>query len=262
MMSNSLDELWTLLNFVDKKVFANKDSFTAKFGELKSAAQLQALHAKLKPYLLRREKEHVEKSVPPKQEVLIEVELTAIQKQYYRAIYEQKTSFLCKKEAKDGPSLSNLAMELRKCCLHLFLIKGAEAELYSHFKDESAVSVIVKASAKMTLLDKLLPKLKAEGHRVLIFSQFRIMLDIIEDYLDFKQHRYGTHAPCCYHTWHVFIVLVVTAYRACGRHDHGSRAAAVHRQVHQRRGRVRDAAEHARRGRGHQPHRGRHRDHL
>lgn len=129
--------------------------------------------------------------MPPKQEILVEVELTSIQKQYYRAIYEQKTSFLCRKEAKDGPSLSNLAMELRKCCLHLFLIKGAEAELYNHFAGEAPVEVIIKASAKMTLLDKLLPKLKAEGHRVLIFSQFKIMLDIIEDYMDFRQYRCG-----------------------------------------------------------------------
>jgi chromodomain-helicase-DNA-binding protein 7 len=148
------------------------------------------LQSRLKPFLLRREKEHVEKTVPPKQEVLIEVELTAIQKQYYRAIYEQKTEFLFKKEAKDGPSLSNLAMELRKCCLHLFLIKGADKELHAHFQGESTVDVLIKASAKMTLLDKLLPKLKSEGHRVLIFSQFRIMLDIIEDYLELKQLRY------------------------------------------------------------------------
>ena len=178
------------MHFVDRKEFASRESFNKEYGNLKSAPQLKSLHAKLKPYLLRREKQHVEKSVPPKQEILIEVELTAIQKQYYRAIYEQKTSFLFQKDGKDGPSLSNLAMELRKCCLHLFLIKGAERELYKHYDGEPAVDVIIKASAKMTLLDKLLPKLKSEGHRVLIFSQFRVMLDIIEDYLEFRQFKY------------------------------------------------------------------------
>lgn len=81
-------------------------------------------------------------------------------------------------------------MELRKCCLHLFLIKGAERELYKHYDGEPALEVIIKASAKMTLLDKLLPKLKNEGHRVLIFSQFRVMLDIIEDYLEFRNFKY------------------------------------------------------------------------
>jgi SNF2 family DNA or RNA helicase len=178
------------LNFIDRKEFNDRDDFIGKYGDLKLASQLESLHAKLRPYLLRREKEHVEKTVPPKTEILVEVELTNIQKQYYRAIYEMKTSFLYNGEAKDGPRLTSLAMELRKCCLHLFLIKGAEPELFNHFKDESAVNVIIKASAKMTLLDKLLPKLKSEGHRVLIFSQFKIMLDIIEDYLDLKHYRY------------------------------------------------------------------------
>ena len=54
----------------------------------------------------------------------VQVELTVPQKQYYRAIYEMNTSFLYRGEAKDGPRLSNLAMELRKCCNHPFLIKG------------------------------------------------------------------------------------------------------------------------------------------
>lgn len=53
-----------------------------------------------------------------------QVELTEVQKQYYRAIYEQNTTFLLqgKKRAQDGPSLMNLAMQLRKCCNHPYLI--------------------------------------------------------------------------------------------------------------------------------------------
>jgi hypothetical protein len=49
---------------------------------------------------------------------------------------------------------------------------------------------MVKASGKLMLLDKLLPKLKADNHRVLIFSQFRIMLNIIEDYLNLRNFTY------------------------------------------------------------------------
>ena len=48
----------------------------------------------LKPFLFRREKGHVEKKVPPKEEIIVDVELTAPQKQYYRALYEQRTEFL------------------------------------------------------------------------------------------------------------------------------------------------------------------------
>ena len=182
-LQNNTDELWTLLNFVDGAEFADRDAFKRDFGDLKTPAQLDKLQQRLRPYLLRREKEHVEKDMPSKEEVIIEVELTVPQKQYYRAIYEQKTGFLYKGGAKDGPSLSNLAMELRKCCNHPFLIKGAETELAKHFVGSSLEEVLVKSSGKMTLLDKLLPKLQADGHRVLIFSQFRIMLNIIEDYM-------------------------------------------------------------------------------
>lgn len=185
-LQNNTDELWTLLNFVAREEFSNRGAFKKDFGDLKTSAQLDKLHTRLKPYLLRREKELVEKAMPPKEEVVIEVELTVPQKQYYRAIYEQKTGFLYKGGAKDGPSLSNLAMELRKCCNHPFLVKGAEIEIGKHFVGDSPNEILIKSSGKMTLLDKLLPKLQADGHRVLIFSQFRIMLNIIEDYLIYK----------------------------------------------------------------------------
>ena len=81
-------------------------------------------------------------------------------------------------------------MELRKCCNHPYLVKGAEAEIGKHFIGESQLEIMVKSSGKLMLLDKLLPKLKADGHRVLIFSQFRIMLNIIEDYINLRAYSY------------------------------------------------------------------------
>ena len=55
--------------------------------------------------------------------------------------------------------------------------------------DEEA-DFLVKSSGKLVLLDKLLPKLKEGGHRLLIFSQFKIMLDILEDYLSLRKFRF------------------------------------------------------------------------
>ena len=49
---------------------------------------------------------------------------------------------------------------------------------------------MIKACGKMMLLDKLLPKLQSDGHRVLVFSQFRIMLDILEDYMNYRGFSY------------------------------------------------------------------------
>ena len=106
------------------------EDFMDQFGDIKSKDRIDELHETIRPYILRRLKEDVEKSVPPKEETLIEVELTVLQKQYYRALYEKNVQFLHKnKRALDGPSLNNLAMQLRKCCNHLFLLNGVEEEL-------------------------------------------------------------------------------------------------------------------------------------
>jgi len=77
--------------------------------------------------MLRRLKEDVEKNLAPKQETIIEVELTNIQKKYYRAILEKNFSFLSKGAGHTNmPNLLNTMMELRKCCNHPYLINGEE----------------------------------------------------------------------------------------------------------------------------------------
>lgn len=190
-----MQELWTLLNFINPDSFDNNiDEFMEQYRDIKSKEKVDELHEAIRPYILRRLKEDVEKSVPPKEETLIEVELTVLQKQYYRALYERNLKFLHrnKKSPIDGPSINNLAMQLRKCCNHPFLLTGVENEVRSQKPNTNDVDSLVNSSGKFVLLDKLLPRLKADGHRILLFSQFKIMLDIIEDYLhlrDFKCER-------------------------------------------------------------------------
>ncbi|KAL7690284.1 putative chromodomain-helicase-DNA-binding protein [Plasmopara halstedii] len=145
-------------------------------------------------------KEDVEKSLAPKEETIIEVELTVLQKQYYRAIYEKNTEFLSRGSKKgDTPSLMNVLMELRKCCNHPFLVRGVEEREVKRLTKQKDVSKeeiqrqiresLVDTAGKLTLLDKLLPRLKDNGHRVLIFSQFKIMLDILQDYLALRRYN-------------------------------------------------------------------------
>lgn len=86
---------------------------------------MQKLQAILKPMMLRRLKEDVEKNLAPKEETIIEVELTNIQKKYYRAILEKNFAFLSKGGGQANvPNLLNTMMELRKCCNHPYLING------------------------------------------------------------------------------------------------------------------------------------------
>ncbi len=93
-IQNNIEELWTLLSFIAPTQFPSLAPFAAEYGDMKDAAQVDKLHAQLRPYLLRRMKEDVAKNIPSKEETMIEVELTMLQKQYYRAVLEKNRGFL------------------------------------------------------------------------------------------------------------------------------------------------------------------------
>ena len=132
-LQNNTGELWPLLNFIDVKEAGSLSRFKDEFGDLRSSEQVEKLRQLLNSCMLRRVKEDVEKSIPRKQETIVEVELTMTQKQYYKAMYDKNRSFLykgCKKA--DIPSLMHVEMQLRKVCNHPFLIKvllGVRCEL-------------------------------------------------------------------------------------------------------------------------------------
>ncbi|KAI8817172.1 SNF2 family N-terminal domain-containing protein [Fimicolochytrium jonesii] len=193
-LQNSLEELWALLNFLQPERFVHEAEFQAQYGSLSSAADVEKLQALLKPLMLRRMKEDVEKSIPVKEETIVEVELTTVQKKYYRSILEKNFGWLKQGPSKRNvPNLINTMIELRKCCIHPFLLKGAEDQI---MKEKPADTVeqhfqaLIQASGKMVLIDKLLVKLRAGGHKVLIFSQMTRCLDIIQDYLRGRQWQF------------------------------------------------------------------------
>jgi SNF2 family DNA or RNA helicase len=191
-IQNNMSELWSILNVIDTTKFGDRDYFIDRYGNMRNKDQVEELHTLLRPYILRRLKEDVEKNLPPKEETIIEVELTVLQKQYYRALFERNIGFLSRGD-KGGKRFNNVCMQLRKCCNHPYLLDGVEELVNENQNQEtetSNVESLIKASGKLVLLDKLLPKLKEGGHRVLIFSQFKIMLDIIEDYLSHRNFGY------------------------------------------------------------------------
>jgi chromodomain-helicase-DNA-binding protein 7 len=118
LFSSNTQELFTLLNFLEPDVFTNSEVFAHHFGNLQESEQVHQLQERIRPYVLRRMKESVEKSIPPKEETIVECELTTLQKKYYRAIYERNMSFLRTNTQQRGnmPKLLNIEMELRKCC--------------------------------------------------------------------------------------------------------------------------------------------------
>lgn len=189
-LQNNLMELWSLLNFLLPDVFSDSEAFESWFRGKGDEAQdqvVQQLHKVLRPFLLRRVKADVEKSLLPKKEINVFVGLTDMQRKWYKSLLEKDIDAVngvgSKKEGKTR--LLNIVMQLRKCCNHPYLFDGAEPGP-PYTTDEH----LVENAGKMVILDKLLKSMKAKGSRVLIFSQMSRMLDILEDYCLFREYQY------------------------------------------------------------------------
>ncbi|KAG0372653.1 hypothetical protein BGX24_012763 [Mortierella sp. AD032] len=293
-LQNNLSELWSLLNFLLPDIFDDREGFEEWFdfsdinakegqerilGEESQSGIVSSLHHILKPFLLRRVKTDVEKSLPKKKEYLLYAPLTPVQKEWYNATlskdirkfliqkksgwddagdsgddleddlqetgsialgedgedtadsvdtpsemtgaqlnnvktrrsrgsavksYAEKSDLQYFKDLANGParthakeltareidirratktvvnmSLKNVVMQLRKVCNHPFLFDWPLDPL----TNMPVVSEdLLNSSGKMLVLNRLLDALFARGHKVLIFSQFTTMLDIIEDW--------------------------------------------------------------------------------
>lgn len=85
---------------------------------------ISSLHKKLEPYLLRRVKKDVEKSLPAKVEQILRVDMTAEQKQFYKLILTKNYQELSKGVKGSINGFINIMMELKKCCNHTSLVRN------------------------------------------------------------------------------------------------------------------------------------------
>eukprot|EP01116_Phalansterium_solitarium_P016635 TRINITY_DN3900_c0_g1_i1.p1 TRINITY_DN3900_c0_g1~~TRINITY_DN3900_c0_g1_i1.p1 ORF type:complete len:679 (+),score=221.65 TRINITY_DN3900_c0_g1_i1:146-2182(+) len=194
-IQNNLTELWSLLHFLNPELFDSLERFKQWFGSvdvtsLHAAAdkagqrRLQQLHDVLRPFLLRRVKSDVLLDLPEKTEIVVYTPMSAMQKKLYRSILTRDVSAL---RSNGKTALMNIIMHLRKCTNHPYLFDGVEPM----FNGEYVMGEhLVENSGKLHLLDAVLRKLKADGHRVLIFSQMTRMLDILQDYLQYRNYTY------------------------------------------------------------------------
>ncbi|XP_054893449.1 chromodomain-helicase-DNA-binding protein 2 isoform X2 [Poeciliopsis prolifica] len=186
-LQNSLKELWSLLHFLMPDKFDSWEDFEDEHGKGRDNGY-QSLHKVLEPFLLRRVKKDVEKSLPAKVEQILRVDMSAQQKQFYKWILTRNYKALSKGTRGSSSGFLNIVMELKKCCNHSFLIKQPE-EADGETQLES-LQALVRGSGKLVLLDKLLTRLRERGNRVLIFSQMVRMLDILAEYLTKKRYPF------------------------------------------------------------------------
>jgi len=187
-LQNNLHELWALLNFLLPEVFGNAGQFDEWFsnvedGEGGSEKVVSQLHKVLRPFLLRRLKTEVETNLPPKKETILKIGMTEMQRTFYKRILQKDIDIV--NSGADRSRLLNIVMQLRKCCNHPYLFQGAEPGP-PYITGEH----LIESSGKLALLDKLLPRLQQRGSRVLIFSQMTRLLDILEDYLMYRNYQY------------------------------------------------------------------------
>ncbi|GIQ81479.1 hypothetical protein KIPB_003633 [Kipferlia bialata] len=190
-MQNSLKELWALLRFLHPERFLSGALWDAKYsteGSSLSSERVMELQSKIKPYMLRRVKADVEKGIPPKMERMLRVGLSPLQKEFYKYVLKRNYSELSKGSKGHRTSLLNIVSQLKKVCNHPYLFEAArEHDPWEDNSQATELRHLIQGSGKMTLLDKLLDRLKADGHRVLVFSQSVMMLNVLERYCKLKQ---------------------------------------------------------------------------
>ncbi|KAJ3211695.1 hypothetical protein HDU82_005205, partial [Entophlyctis luteolus] len=175
-LQNNIRELFNLLNFlVDPEKYDDPKSLSLEFG-MDNISQDDTIIPKIH-----------------EAEILVPVTLTHIQKKLYKAVLSKNFQLLRSigvhgKDDKNSSSLKNVMMELRKICCHPYLAnKGLEPENAS---PEELHKLLVESSGKLSLLQNMLRKLFNSDHRVLIFSQFKLALDIIEDFLVGEAYKF------------------------------------------------------------------------
>jgi chromodomain-helicase-DNA-binding protein 1 len=189
-MQNNLGELRALMDFLMPGEFQIDEDLDLTSGV--AAEEIAQLTAAIRPFMIRRTKNMVEKDLPPKTEKIMRVELSDVQLEIYRQILTRNYDELNKGASKgQKQSLLNIMMELKKASNHPYMFPNVEdRQLNGSEEKNDQLRHMITSSGKMMVLEKLLDKLKKDGHRVLIFSQMVRMLDILSDYLTLRKYNH------------------------------------------------------------------------
>lgn len=172
-IENRLLDVWSLMAFAMPGVLGNRKYFRDRFDRRKDSGAQLRLSARLRPFLLRRTKSQVALDLPSRTEEDILSNLEEAQEELYTAELQKMQrlvlGFGSDAEVKQNSfAILQGLMRLRQICCHPGLA------------DEQHMD---KASAKMNALFYLLDQLRESNHKVLVFSQFTSMLDIIKNRL-------------------------------------------------------------------------------
>ena len=179
-IENRLLDMWSLMAFAMPGVLGSRAYFKKRFDKRKDPLSQTRLAARLRPFLLRRTKLQVAQDLPPRTEEEVYSKMEGIQLELYKNELKRIQKALLGLDSDEAVKKNSFAilqglMRLRQICCHPGLIDP------KYLKEESA---------KMESLFYLLDQLHEEGHKVLVFSQFVSMLDLIKARLELESRPY------------------------------------------------------------------------
>ena len=188
-IENHLGELWSLFDFLMPGLLGGAESFRETFRnpieKNHDQQRTDALATKVGPLILRRTKDQVATELPPKTEIPHFIELGEMEKDMYETVRATMDKHVRRAlAAKTGQQAQivflDALLKLRQICCHPGLV-NAKPETQNPERREST---------KFDYLTGLLETLRQENRKVLLFSQFTSMLDIIEDHLIAQETSY------------------------------------------------------------------------
>jgi superfamily II DNA or RNA helicase len=172
-IENQLNELWSYFEFLMPGFFGGLKNFTDLYTkQFDQASVREKLRKRVAPFILRRLKQNVASELPPKTEIVLDCEFGEAQRNAYESIRAAYKMSLFERIEKDGLAKSRIhvleaLLRLRQACCDPRLLP------YDHTRD-------IQESAKREALFELMEDAVQEGHKMIVFSQFTEMLDLLE----------------------------------------------------------------------------------
>jgi superfamily II DNA or RNA helicase len=185
-VENSLRDLWAIFAFVEPGLLGTESSFRKRFEipiSENDERAITTLRSRLEPFVLRRTKEDVAPELPERTEVVLECDLSPLQRRLYRGVAEaarREVFAVVEEQGIESATVHVLAAltRLRQICAHPGL-------LFEEYRDEA------EASAKFDAFLETVDEILSGGHRLLVFSAFASMLRIMRAALDRRGISYG-----------------------------------------------------------------------
>ena len=179
-LENRLEELWSILHFTHRGLLGGRSQFRDRYAapiEQGNPEPLARLREKTRPFILRRLKREVAPELPPRTDMVLEIELEPNERELYSAVHAAARRDVVAKLEAGGSVLQALEalLRLRQAACHPALVPGQRAE----------------SSSKIEALVEALEQITAEDHKALVFSQWTSLLDLVEPHLGAAGIRHG-----------------------------------------------------------------------